>query len=103
MDDVNGAAALVNQVRARVNLPATPATTKEEMRLAVEKERRLELAFEAHRWHDLKRTGRGIELMNAVTDGEGNILYNITSHHLLFPVPQSEIDRNIKITQNDGY
>jgi hypothetical protein len=74
------------------------------MRLAIEKERRLELAFEGHRWHDLKRTGRAIEVMNALRDGSGNSLgYALDENRLLWPIPQSERDKNDKLTQNAAY
>lgn len=86
---------LVDQIRARVKLAGTPAADQASMRLAIEKERRLELAFEGHRWYDLLRTKRAITVMNAQKDGNGNSLnYNVTEAKLLFPIPQVEIDRN---------
>jgi len=102
--DVSGAAALVNQIRARVDLPPTQADNQEEMRLAIERERRLELAFEGHRWFDLKRTGRAIEVMNDLR-GPGGISmgYNVTEQRLLWPIPQAELDRNTNLTQNPGF
>jgi len=104
LNDVDGAADLVNQIRNRVNLPDTPADTQEEMRLAIEKERRLELAFEGHRWYDLKRTGRAIEVINSVTNFGGvSQSYNLTTNKLVWPIPQSELDKNSKLTQNPGY
>jgi starch-binding outer membrane protein, SusD/RagB family len=102
--DVNGAAALVNQVRTRAHLAPTTASTQAAMRVAIEKERRLELAFEGHRWFDLKRTGRAIEIMNQLKDGNGNTLgYQLTENKLVWPIPQSERDKNTKLTQNAGY
>lgn len=104
LGDPAGAAALVDQIRARVNLPKTTATTQAEMRRAIEKERRLELAFEGHRWYDLKRTGRAIEVMNAAVDHTGApIGYNLTPNRLVWPIPQAELDKNSKLTQNPGY
>lgn len=104
LNDVPGAKALVDQIRDRVDLSPTPANTQEAMRLAIEKERRLELAFEGHRWFDLKRTGRAIAVINAVKDGEGVSLgYNLTPARLLWPVPQSELDKNSNLIQNPGY
>jgi hypothetical protein len=102
--DVAGAAALVDQIRARVNLPNTTANTQDAMRLAIEKERRLELAFEGHRWYDLKRTGRAIAVINAATGIGGESLgYNLTEAKLLWPIPQAELDKNANLTQNPGY
>ncbi len=102
--DVQGAATLVNQVRARVFLPATPASNQTDMRLAVEKERRLELAYETHRWFDLKRTGRAIEVMgNAIGPDGQKIGYNVTQNRLVWPIPQAELDKNKQLVQNPGY
>ncbi len=104
LGDVNGAAALVNQIRSRVDLPSTTAAGQDEMRLAIEKERRLELAFEGHRWFDLKRTGRAIEVINNAVDQNGQKLgYNLTENRLLWPIPQGELDLNTSLVQNPGY
>ncbi len=65
-------------------------------RLAMEKERRLEFAFESHRWFDLVRTGRLLEVMTA----KG---YPIKPHHVLYPVPQRELELNPGLGQNAGY
>ncbi len=103
-DDLPGAKALVDQIRNRVDLNPTTANTKEAMKLAIEKERRLELAFEGHRWFDLKRTGRAITVINAAKDGSGASLgYNLTPARLIWPVPQAELDKNVNLKQNPGY
>lgn len=86
---------IVDQIRTRVTLAGTPAADQAAMRLAIEKERRLELAFEGQRWFDLVRTNRAAAVMNAQLDGTGKTLgYNVTAAKLLFPIPQVEIDRN---------
>ena len=104
LGDLAGAAALVNQIRTRVSLPATSAATQSDMRLAIEKERRLELAFEGHRWFDLKRTGRAIEVINQVKGANGTDLdYNLTLDRLVWPIPQAELDKNGQLRQNPGY
>lgn len=104
LGNLNGAADLVNQIRSRVDLADVSATSKEAMRLAIEKERRLELALEGHRWYDLKRTGRAIEVINAVKGADGADLgYALTEDRLLWPIPQNELDKNTKLTQNAGY
>lgn len=104
LGDQAGAATLVNQIRSRVSLSATTASTQADMRLAIEKERRLELAFEGHRWFDLKRTGRAIEVMTNAIDQTGQkIGYNLTTDRLLWPIPQAELDKNSKLRQNPGY
>lgn len=103
--DQAGAIEIVNQIRARVNLAPTTATSQADVRLAIEKERRLELAFEGHRWYDLKRTGRAIEVMNNETiDHTGNLVgYQLTTERLYWPIPQAELDKNSKLVQNEGY
>ena len=93
----------INRVRRRAHGITTPAFDipaglgKEAFALAVENERRIELAFEGHRWPDLVRTGRAIPVMTA----QG---FTVKPHQLLFPIPQAEIDINpSKMTQNPGY
>ncbi|RZK64245.1 MAG: RagB/SusD family nutrient uptake outer membrane protein, partial [Pedobacter sp.] len=90
----SSAKTIVDEIRGRVNLGGTPANSQSAMRLAIEKERRLELAFEGHRWFDLLRTNRAVEVMNAQRDDNGALLYNISTSKLLFPIPQAERDRN---------
>jgi len=59
------AATYLNQVRARAGLSATAASSTADMREAIFKERRVELAFENKRWFDLVRTGRAKEIITA--------------------------------------
>jgi hypothetical protein len=101
--DIANAAMMVNKVRARVGLAPTTAANQNDMALAIEKERRLELAFEGQRWYDLARTGRAKAVMNAQKDAGGNILYNVQDYQLLYPVPQTQLDLNPLLTQNEGY
>lgn len=90
---------IVDQIRRRVSLAGTPAADQASMRLAIEKERRLELAFEGHRWFDLLRTNRALPVMNAQRDGAGALLYTVTAAKLYFPIPQAEVDRNPNINK----
>jgi len=96
----NSAAAIstLDQIRNRVNLPNTTASNQGDLRTAIQNERRLELAFEGHRWFDLKRTETAVNTMNAL-----NRNYNVEAYQLLWPIPQSELDRNPNLTQNAGY
>jgi hypothetical protein len=107
LNEVNGgpnAAAYeaINRVRRRAygvtntSADVPPGLDKAAFALAVETERRLELAFEGHRWFDLVRTGRALPVMTS----KG---FAMQPFHVLFPIPQSERDINPKITQNDGY
>jgi hypothetical protein len=110
------AAALVNQIRNRVGLAdISSGLSKEEMKLAILKERRLELAFEAQRWDDLVRNGVATTVMlglNEITytcvDGvPGNPVKmdysNCDQNHWVLPIPQFEIDANPNLIQNPGY
>jgi hypothetical protein len=100
----NTAAAVscLNQVRVRAGLPETAASAQNEVREAVDLERRLELVCEGHRWFDLLRTGRAIEVMNKWFADE-HIPIMIDAHHLLLPVPLSQINTDPSIRQNPGY
>jgi hypothetical protein len=102
--EISEAMSLVNQVRARVNLAPKSASNAEDADAIIANERRLELAFEGHRWFDLVRTGKAIEVMNAQKDGSGNNLnYNVQPYRLILPIPQGQIDLNPLLTQNPNY
>ena len=84
------AAPYVNQVRARAGLPAVTTINAE----VVANERRHELAFENHRWYDLLRTGKAIEVMTAYGKYIKTIdtelperTYQIKPEYLLYPIP----------------
>jgi len=105
----------LNQVRTRAGLPALTETDTPSafaFRLALEEERRVEFAFENHRWFDLVRTGRAIAVMNQHFATEPD--YNdpddpdrgtgpIVDFQLLLPIPQREINNNPNLAQNIGY
>lgn len=93
----------LNRIRTRAGLAPTTITSQADMRLAIEKERRVELAFEGHRWFDLVRTGRALPVLQAKATAIG-IKTNLTENNLIWPIPQSQIDINpSKIKQNPGY
>ena len=69
-------------------------TDKAQFALMGEQERRVELAFENHRWFDLIRTGRAVEVMRS----KG---FSLNETNLICPIPQKQIDVNPKLTQND--
>lgn len=107
LGQTDAAADELDRIRDRAGLDPTTASTKDEMRLAIEKERRLELAQEAQRWDDLKRYGRVVEVMNSLVEIDlrtGNPKnYNMNANKLLLPIPQSERNRNPNLDQNNGY
>ena len=85
----------INKIRNRANLSSTSETSVPQLLKIIEKERRVEFAFEGHRWFDLVRTGRAIA-----------VLPNVKSlNQTLFPIPTDEIQTNNDpgMTQNPGY
>ena len=96
----------LNMVRERSH--AKPYTysdlpDKERFFKAIDKERRLELAFENQRWFDLVRTGQALDVLNK-NDGSSMLKVNMDKHQLLFPIPQSEIDASgNELKQNPDY
>ncbi|HEX8675986.1 MAG TPA: RagB/SusD family nutrient uptake outer membrane protein [Segetibacter sp.] len=112
----------VNKVRARAALPGLPAgLSQEQMRQALRKERRIELAFEDKRYWDLirwhiadvnlnkqlhgisiKAGSNGSLIYTPVTIPGGDRKFNAASNYL-FPIPQIAIDQNKNLQQNPGY
>jgi len=97
----SSAAAPVNEVRKRAGLPALSSSlSKDAMREAIIHERRMELAFEGHRWFDMIRLDNGdyaVKFLHSIGKT------NATKERLLFPIPQTEMDANPLMTQNPGY
>lgn len=87
----------LNKTRNRAKLLNSTITDKDLLRDAILNERRFELAFEGHRWFDLVRMGRLVSTLRA----KGNT--NIQDFHVLFPIPQRDIDINPNLKQNIGY
>ncbi|KEO75559.1 RagB/SusD family nutrient uptake outer membrane protein [Anditalea andensis] len=76
------------------------------------KERYRELVFEFHLWSDIQRTrmfpvtqansGGAINYVNVI--GQANQWgRTFEEKHLLFPIPETELQRNPSLTQNPGY
>jgi len=82
--------ALINQVRTRAGLAGLSAASPGTFTDKLLHERRVELAFENHRWPDLLRFGKAREVM--VAQGK--------TPRLLFLIPQRELDINSTYTQN---
>jgi hypothetical protein len=92
-----------NKVRSRAGLSTYTVSdfTKDSFRQAIYKERRVELAFEDHRWFDLLRTGQVDSVMTAHGQQEG---FAYESYRQLYAIPQREIDvSGGALTQNPGY
>jgi tetratricopeptide (TPR) repeat protein len=80
-----------NTVHTRAGLPAADDVTLDDVLL----ERRLELAHEGFKIHDMRRN------QISVPAATGDIPYN--DDKLVFPIPLREINANPNLTQNPGY
>lgn len=95
--NLSGAQEDLNVVRTRAGLAETTAATQPDILTAIANERKVEFFGEfAHRWFDLKRTGKVDEVMSALRS-------NWKSTAALMPIPYNQIIINDKLTQNPGY
>lgn len=92
-DDTGEALKYLNQIRFRADLEDLEITNQELMRNAIAQERRIEFAFEGHRWFDLLRTGKTQQVINAFFAGKG-LNFTVEDDELVFPIPRREIDIN---------
>ncbi len=79
----------INVIRRRAGLDELDAVDQDDIR----RERRLELAWEGHRLHDLRRWKESLY--------DGDIPYD--SPVLVLPIPRREMDVNDNLEQNPGY
>ena len=122
----------VNQVRARVGMPAYSGMTQAKLRDRIRNERRVELAFEDHRWFDerrwklfegksassernLPRYQQVYNLYGVHVTPNASTVYNYVSEqnhptrvfnspkNYLFPIPDSETKMLSKLKQNTGW
>jgi hypothetical protein len=96
----NEASALadVNTIRQARRLPAVTGLTGTALMNEIMLQRRLEFAFEGHRFFDLKRLGLNL------TKGPHYNDVAFTDYRILPAIPQREIDANpINLAQNIGY
>jgi hypothetical protein len=93
--------------------------TQAEMREVVRNERRVELAFEDHRWHDIRRwkiamvvSNQFNKVMQVVKNSNGSFTYNrlesVRRHNFrpemyLLPIPDPEIQKMPAMRQNPGW
>ena len=112
----------MNAIRNRAGMPDLPRGLNNlQMQQRIRRERRVELAFETHRYFDTRRWK-----ISSVTDNARVYGMNISAgtslnddnfykrtlietrvfqapKHYLFPIPQAEIDVNPSIVQNPGW
>lgn len=103
LTEATGDVKYLNEVRTRAGLPlygtAGYPAAYNTVALACEHERQVEFALEFHRWFDLKRTGRAIEV---IKKSSKNITLN--ANQLVLPIPLEVITQNpTVITQNEAY
>lgn len=118
--DLANAKKSLDKVRARAGLPGATASSASELLAAIEHERIVELAFEGHRYWDLRRWRKAHTVLNNVRFHGHKItgnseLYNYETvncdnQNRLFPtkfyympVAQQEVLNNPKMTQIQGW
>lgn len=100
----------LNAVRSRAGLGDISSSDKDALRDIIFRERRVELAFENKRFHDLQRNPKGLAIMEAYAK-KAKLTYpllspasfDIQAFKFLHPIPQSERGLNPALTQNPGY
>ncbi len=99
LNQTSEAIPLLNEIRQRAGLDDTEATSQAEVRLAIENERYLELAFEGHRYFDLVRTGRALEVIDNQNGSKPP-----STDRLVWPIPARDLDLNPNLLpQNPGW
>ncbi len=111
------AAEAINKVRARSSMPNLPSTlSNDEFWERYKNERMVELAFEGHRFYDVRRWKeadkyfKSITQMHITKNDDDTYTYQRqevsrewNDKMYLFPLPQSEIIKNPNLEQNPGW
>lgn len=112
----------LNEVRARVDLPKKSAANKHDFMKLLRHERMVELAFEGHRFWDIRRWGLGTTLLNGThmsgvkptKVGENSYEYQVVDcdsgskrvyleKYNRFPIPLTELQQNTACEQFDEW
>ena len=93
----------LDAIRQRADASAPASTeTAGPLREKILLERRKELAYEGHRFWDLKRRGLNIERVDlTVPNATATVVAG--SNDFAYPIPQIEIEVNSNIVPNPGY
>ncbi|MCF2505969.1 RagB/SusD family nutrient uptake outer membrane protein [Dyadobacter sp. CY107] len=96
---------ILNRVRARAKATASKATAAAALRTAIRAERRLELTGEMTTVFDIRRWGTLQQEIAAMSEDQivDNVLIPYSPRLELYPIPQSQIDANPNLRQNDGW
>lgn len=106
------ALAEVNKIRSRAGMPELGSgpewlavNGQEEMAERIRRERAFELAGEGQRYWDLRRWGMLEQSVKNATDIFGDLMYtrSYQPRHELWPIPLVEMERNLNLTQNEGW
>lgn len=93
----------INTIRTRAGLTGlTTGLSKGDFINAVLQERSWEFFAEGDRWYDLTRTGKFLTVISAAV----NDVYPVRTpkaQHRWFPIPQDEINANLKLEQNPDW
>jgi len=101
LNNIEGALSDLNAIRLRAGLQAIYPLTINEVKQAIQLERRSEFFAEwGHRWFDLKRTNQLDAAMQAAMEFKHGTW---SSYKSVYPIPNSEILRDVNLTQNQGY
>lgn len=120
LNDMSAAQQSLNALRNKRGLPNTTAGNAAQMMTAIEHERMVELAFEGHRYWDLRRWRKAHIVLNGVRftghrvtpDGAGfkyevvpcdNMNRQFTPALYYIPIPVSELQNNVALTQIKGW
>jgi hypothetical protein len=101
-DNVSAAIEDLNKIRHRADLgDYAGAEDKTDVLASVYHERQVELFSEwGHRWFDIKRRPDADVIMTAAATAKGGVW---ASYKKVWPVMQSERDKNKQLSQNDNY
>lgn len=102
--DLTSACKYLNFIKQRAGIEEFTSVSNDAVLEEIATERRKELVNEGHRWFDLIRTDKAVEVMNAYF--QSTVGYNgvtVTEDNLVQPIPQSQIDTDSSIKQNNNY